>query len=230
MDLRAELIRYWKRLTQIKPPPAELARWWRTIIGQLEDLYVPLDTTATLRWCWVRMLWWTPRVRISVTTWMIGFLCLCTAIGIKLWGSETGTATGAVTDPAPLGRQTSSPLLTQRGARSGEPTFNAARTSSPPPPRMEVNELAVRKAALDRAREQCLERLSTNPDYQRAKAEFDRIDAKVKALRSQDPFRELPRVSVDWIQAKSDLQVIIDQAMNKDEQVRAAQEAYARYK
>jgi hypothetical protein len=107
--------------------------------------------------------------------------------------------------------------------------LSSARSSNPPP-RVEVDDLAVRKAALERAREQCLARLSRNPEYQRAKAEFDRIDAKVKALRVEDPFRELPRLSVDWIQAKSDLQAIIDQAMNRDEQVRIAQDAYARYK
>jgi hypothetical protein len=124
--------------------------------------------------------------------------------------------------------------LAERSTPPGEAASSASvRAAKSDPPRVAAaaprptpaDELAQRKAALLEAEQACLARLGGTESYESARTRFEQLDARVRALRSHDPHRELPRISVDWIQAKSDLQKIIDQAMNSDPNVVRARAA-----
>jgi hypothetical protein len=207
----------WRRMARYRLGMG-LLRWWDSLWISAGRTLQSIHPIRTMRLLMRRVRWMMPRVSMRVTGGVGGTVLLCAFIGlgIRMWGTESGAAKAGVV------RQVGEVLETKVASGPG-PEGPAWREASPPAPR--VDEGIRRRVALARAREQCMERLAQTDDYAKAKAEFDRLDEKVRALRSDDPFRELPRTSVDWIQAKSELKRVVDEAMKADPEVEEAEEA-----
>jgi hypothetical protein len=210
----------------------QLSNHW--LAGELRQTWCAVQTIAAGIWRGIdvrraalgarrRLLWVSPRVNPSHVRKLCGIVLvgLIVASASRTW-RDTWSATAAVPAPplsadasaADHGSQTP-PLTSRQRDRQSPPR--------PPPVLSPADELALRKAALVQAQQKCLARLAGTEPYESTKARFDDLDARVQTLRNDDPYRELPRISVDWIEAKSDLQKIVDEAMKADpEVVRAA--------
>jgi len=212
----------WRRMARYRLGMGVL-RWWDSLwfaVGQTLRSIHPIRATATvLR----RLRWVTPRVSIGATSGVGGTLLLCSflAVGIRMWGTENGSAKAGVMKPAIV---TAAPAHEEQQlpASGSEAAVRTAPLASVPP---RVDETTRRRVALTQAREKCMERIAETEQYRRAKAAFDGLDEKVRALRSDDPFRDLPKTSIEWIQAKSELKRVVDKAMTGDPAVQEAEEA-----
>jgi hypothetical protein len=79
------------------------------------------------------------------------------------------------------------------------------------------------RSKLAAARELCLKRLGSNPDYVGVKKAADEAEAKVEALRAKaSNHDELVAASHDWIEKKSALARLETAAMEQDQTVVAA--------
>jgi hypothetical protein len=201
----------------------EVQRAYRTLRSAAVRLWNEIDFSKALRGTTRRVVWMCPRIPSSVMRRFSGFVLSCAfvVIGIKMWPKDGETATAAVpslhqTTSSPQQAGPSGPGLPRNQPRPDGPPL----TNSRPAP---VDLLAQRKADLVRAQQACMQRLEQTEAYQTAKARFDDIDVRVRALRADDPYRDLPKASVEWIEAKSDLQKIIDEAMKTDPDVVRAQ-------
>jgi hypothetical protein len=75
-----------------------------------------------------------------------------------------------------------------------------------------------------RAKAQCLERLYATDAYHVAKSEVDRLEEMVKLLREQDPERQLPKTSLQWMEAKNVIARMVSTALAEDAQVQQAEQ------
>jgi hypothetical protein len=205
----------------------EVRRGYRSVVHSVRALPSQIDAIGRLRRAKRRVVWACPRVPVRLVGGFSGFMLLCLFIGtgMRMWPSNTDTATAAVSVPAVV---PAAPDAIQAGPPGPGPAADRPGPQVPawPAPRPSVaDEPGQRRAALVQAQQTCLARLSGTEPYESAKAHFEQVDARVRTLRSHDPFRELPRISVDWIEAKSDLQKIIDDAMTSDPEVVRAQAA-----
>lgn len=98
-----------------------------------------------------------------------------------------------------------------------EPAPAAATAAPRPMPRLTEGEAL--RLAWDEAKKACLERLQQSSEYRSAVVEADALEARVRQLRIQDPNRELAETSVRWMEAKSRLNRLRQQALTDDEQV-----------
>jgi hypothetical protein len=220
-DVRLEWEQLWARLNRRAGPEhwltIELQRSVRGSLDALAGFWRGIDVCAALRVVRRRIVWGLPRVNVRLLCELItlGLVASLLTRGMRTGPVELEMAKGAVPMHVPV--QVDHP---KAQAAIEPPPAPPKPAVEAPPRRLSAAEiLAQRKADLVEAQQQCLRRLEGTPPYESAKAHFDQIDQRVKALRRDDPFRDLPRASVEWIQAKSELQKVIDEAMRADPQV-----------
>jgi hypothetical protein len=75
------------------------------------------------------------------------------------------------------------------------------------------------------ARERCMSRLRESDSFQKAKQEADELQAEVESLRRDDPKRQLPDVSLNWMRARSRVNGMIQTALKADVDVQKTESA-----
>jgi hypothetical protein len=210
----------------------ELRRSYRSLLNAPAQIWSATRPTRILRGMVRRVVWVSPRIPTGLVRRFGGPVLLCAfiAAGMRYWPKDSDAATAAVQTHAAIPNQVPAPPSQVPGtlappAQAGPSMSGASKASTTPAPRTTAELIAQRKANLARAQQKCMQQIELTEPYQAAKARFDELDARVRALRSEDPYRELPKVSVEWIQAKSDLQKVIDEAMRTDPDVVRAQDA-----
>jgi hypothetical protein len=109
---------------------------------------------------------------------------------------------------------------------SGKRKAASAATSEPlSPEERHAIEEAKRTVALIAARDACVSRLRTTPGYRAVASELSTYEARIKALRSWDPNRQLAAVSQRRLDAQGRLAKLEREAIAADEAVRAAEQA-----
>jgi hypothetical protein len=78
------------------------------------------------------------------------------------------------------------------------------------------------KKKLADAKAACLTKLASSPDYARAKAEADRLEAEVKTLRAANDTSKLATISPQWIAAKGKRMKLEADALDGDPATKAA--------
>src|SRR5690242_14035533 len=142
----------WRRMARYRLGMGVL-RWWDSFwysAGQtLQDIHPILAISIVLR----RLRWVTPRVNVRTTSGVGGTLLLCAfiAVGIRMWGTENGSARAGVM----LQTVPSDATIVQQASGSGPgPDFDrlspgkGAAWREPAP---QLDEATRRRVALTRA-------------------------------------------------------------------------------
>jgi hypothetical protein len=149
-------------------------------------------------------------------------LAVALCIGVKNWGDGApATPSSASASVAPIERKRIVPPPATAPTQI-ERTAELASATSPPVVHGELTQL---KLSYQSARERCLTRLYTTPEYKSAKAKADQLEATVRSLRGNDPDGELILISPKWIDAKSEVARITQAALKTDPEVQSAENA-----
>jgi hypothetical protein len=157
--------------------------------------------------------------------------CIAITLGVKLAASPrkeaSASARAPVTTSAIKASAAIEPATRPISIPTPVQTAIVAPSAAPAPSEQPSRASQVERLQnqLSSARERCLARLYATEEYRSLKAEHDRLEARVRKLRRDDPLRELPAASVQWIQAKSELRRITDEALQADLEVSRAQRA-----
>jgi hypothetical protein len=227
---------HWRRLARYRLG-RQLLRQWKPLVesalrigGQLCGLLrtIPLRQT---------MMGWRSRLRQRrVGRAFGGFAGAAVAamyvamlVAVQTWRPQAATsrAMGWSIRTSVVDAPTQAAPVQPQAVLAGTEIRPSAATA-PPQPLSRAQEIAQLKAQIAQARQQALWRLRQSPQYQQAQAELERLDARVRELRVRDPYGELPQTSVKWIQAKSALNRLTEQALRTDAELRRAEEALER--
>lgn len=176
--------------------------------------------TARRRLEWLGHIRWGMIARGMESLAVMGILVWLAARGLR---SRDETASASATRVLP---PTSAPIIIEQAVvvQPEPPVDSTPVLKQPivvPRPLTRVEQL---EQDLDAAKQRCIDRLIATEDYQQAKTRAQELEERASVLRKQENHRELPQVSLEWVQAKSRVATMVSTALADDPDVRSIQD------